>query len=162
MAVDGDSFRALMRQFPAGVTIVTFDDGDTLGGLTVSSFCSLSMDPPLVLVCIDHDVASHDAIARAGTFGVSVCTTDQGQLALDFANPEQDKQALLEATPHSLADGGAPLLDGCVATMACSVVAAHEAGDHTIYVGQVKSGTVDESREPLAYCRSGLGSFTPA
>ena len=162
MAVDGDTFRALMRQFPAGVTIVTFDDKGTLGGLAVSSFCSLSMEPPLVLVCIDREVVSHDAIARAGTFGVSVCAADQWQLAQDFANPKQDKQALLEATPHSLTDGGAPLLDGCVATMACSVVVAHEAGDHTIYVGQVESGVVDESREPLAYCRSGSGSFTPA
>ena len=162
MVVDGDTFRALMRQFPAGVTIVTFDDDGMLGGLTVSSFCSLSMEPPLVLVCIDNGVASHDAIARAGTFGVSICAVDQGQLAWDFANPKQDKQALLEATPHSLADGDAPLLDDCVATMTCSVVAAHEAGDHTIYVGQIESGVVDESREPLAYCRSGLGSFTPA
>jgi len=97
MAVDGDTFRALMRQFPAGVTIVTFDDDGTLGGLTVSSFCSLSLEPPLVLVCIDRGVASHDAIARAGKFGVSVCAADQGGLAWDFANPEKDKQALLEA-----------------------------------------------------------------
>ena len=162
MVVDSDTFRALMRQFPAGVTIVAFDDDGMLGGLTVSSFCSLSMEPPLVLVCIDNGVASHDAIARAGTFGGSICAVDQGQLAWDFANPKQDKQALLEATPHSLADGGAPLLDDCVATMTCSVVAAHEAGDHTIYVGQIESGAVDEAREPLAYCRSGLGSFTPA
>ncbi|MEC9354491.1 MAG: flavin reductase family protein [Candidatus Thermoplasmatota archaeon] len=84
MVVDGDTFRALMRQFPAGVTIVTFDDDGMLGGLTVSSFCSLSMEPPLVLVCIDNGVASHDAIARAGTFGVSICTVDQGQLAWDL------------------------------------------------------------------------------
>ena len=97
MVVDGDTFRALMRQFPAGVTIVTFDDDGTLGGLTVSSFCSLSLEPPLVLVCIDRGVASHDAIARAGKFGVSVCAADQGGLAWDFANPEKDKQALLEA-----------------------------------------------------------------
>jgi len=161
MAVDGDTFRALMRQFPAGVTIVTFNDDGTRGGLTVSSFCSLSLEPPLVLVCIDRGVASHDAIARAGKFGVSVCAADQGGLAGDFANPEKDKQALLEATPHSLAST-VPLLDDCVATMACRVVAAHEAGDHTIYVGQVESGTADESRKPLAYCRAGLGSFSPA
>lgn len=161
MAVEGDIFRALMRQFPAGVTIVTFDDGGTLGGLTVSSFCSLSLEPPLVLVCIDRGVASHDAIARAGKFGVSVCSAEQGGLAWDFANPQKEKQALLEATPHSLADG-VPLLEGCVATMSCRVVGTHAAGDHTIYVGQVESGTVDESREPLVYCRSGLGSFTPA
>ena len=77
MVVDGDTFRALMRQFPAGVTIVTFDDKGTLGGLAVSSFCSLSMEPPLVLVCIDREVVSHDAIARAGKFGVSVCAADQ-------------------------------------------------------------------------------------
>jgi flavin reductase (DIM6/NTAB) family NADH-FMN oxidoreductase RutF len=73
MAVSNDLFKELMRRFAAGVTLVTFNENGKLGGLTVSSFCSLSMDPPLVLICIDREVASHESLEKTATFGVNIC-----------------------------------------------------------------------------------------
>ncbi len=87
MTVSNDLFRELMRRFAAGVTLVTFSENGKLGGLTVSSFCSLSMDPPLVLICIDREVASHKSLEKTATLGVYSCNSEQGKIALDFANP---------------------------------------------------------------------------
>ena len=94
MSASNDLFKELMRRFAAGVTLVTFNENGKLGGLTVSSFCSLSMDPPLVLICIDRKVASHESLEKTATFGVNICNSEQGKIAWDFANPKIDKNEL--------------------------------------------------------------------
>ena len=91
MAVDNELFKELMRRFAAGVTLVTFNENNKFGGLTVSSFCSLSMNPPLVLICIDRKIVSQDSLENADTFGVNICNSEQGKLACDFANSKIDK-----------------------------------------------------------------------
>ena len=103
-----------MRRFAAGVTLVTFNENGKLGGLTVSSFCSLSMDPPLVLICIDRKVASHKSLEKTSTFGVNICNSEQGKVAWDFANPKVDKNELVNSLPHQITDKGTPLLEGCL------------------------------------------------
>ena len=94
MSASNDLFKELMRRFAAGVTLVTFNENDKFGGLTVSSFCSLSMNPPLVLICIDRKVASHKSLEKTATFGVNICNSEQGKLAWDFANSNVDKNEL--------------------------------------------------------------------
>jgi len=161
MAASNDLFKELMRRFAAGVTLVTFNEIKKFGGLTVSSFCSLSMDPPLVLICIDRKIASHESLEKTDVFGVNICNSEQGKLAWDFASSKIDKNELIKSLPHTLTKLGTPLLEGCLATMECKITQKHDGGDHTIFVGQVEEGKFDENAEPLVYYGSGLGEFKP-
>jgi 3-hydroxy-9,10-secoandrosta-1,3,5(10)-triene-9,17-dione monooxygenase reductase component len=161
MVASNDLFKELMRRFTAGVTLVTFNENKKFGGLTVSSFCSLSMDPPLVLICIDRKIVSHDSLEKTDTFGVNICNSEQGKLAWDFANSEIDKNELIKSLPHTLTKLGTPLLEGCLATMECKITQKYDGGDHTIFIGQVEEGKIDENAEPLVYYGSGLGEFKP-
>ncbi|OIR17926.1 MAG: hypothetical protein BEU04_04785 [Marine Group III euryarchaeote CG-Bathy1] len=161
MVASNDLFKELMRRFAAGVTLVTFNENEKFGGLTVSSFCSLSMDPPLVLICIDRKIASHESLEKTDTFGVNICNSEQGKIAWDFANSNIDKNELIKSLPHTLTELGTPLLEGCLAAMECKITQKYDGGDHTIFIGQVEEGTYDENAEPLVYYGSGLGEFKP-
>jgi len=161
MAVDNDLFKELMRRFAAGVTLVTFNENNKFGGLTVSSFCSLSMNPPLVLICIDRKIVSHESLKNSDTFGINICNSGQGKLAWDFANSNIDKNELIKSLPHTLTDSGTPLLDECLASMECKITEKHEGGDHTIFIGQIENGNFDDNSDPLIYYGSGLGEFKP-
>jgi flavin reductase (DIM6/NTAB) family NADH-FMN oxidoreductase RutF len=161
MAVDNDLFKELMRRFAAGVTLVTFNENDKFGGLTVSSFCSLSMNPPLVLICIDRKIVSHESLKNSDTFGINICNSEQGKLAWDFANSKVDKNELIKSLPHTLTDLGTPLLKDSLASMECKITERHDGGDHTIFIGQVENGNFDENAKPLIYYGSGLGEFNP-
>ena len=149
MVASNDLFKELMRRFAAGVTLVTFNENGKFGGLTVSSFCSLSMDPPLVLICIDRKIASHESLEKTATFGVNICNSEQGKIAWDFANSNIDKNELIKSLPHTLTELGTPLLEGCLAAMECKITQKYDGGDHTIFIGQVEEGTYDENAEPL-------------
>ena len=161
MPVSDETFKELMKRFAAGVTLVTFNEKNTFGGLTVSSFCSLSMTPPLVLICIDRNIASHDSLKKISNFGVNICTSKQGKLAWDFANSNIDKNELIKSLNPDITDNGTPLLKDCLASMDCTIKEKYEGGDHTIFVGQIESGNFDENAEPMVYYSSGLGKFTP-
>tara|TARA_B100001123_G_scaffold286646_1_gene319516 strand:- start:1240 stop:1728 length:489 start_codon:yes stop_codon:yes gene_type:complete len=159
MTVDDELFKGLMRKFAAGVTLVTFNDNGKFGGLTVSSFCSLSMKPPLILICIDKKVASHESLEKCPTFGVNICNSEQGKLAWDFANPKVDKNNLVKSLETKMTKNGTPLLEGCLASMECKTTEKYDGGDHTIFVGRIEDGSYDENAEPLVYYGSGLGEF---
>ena len=161
MSISDDLFKELMRRFAAGVTLVTFNENGKFGGLTVSSFCSLSMDPPLVLICIDKKISSHNSLKNTPNFGVNICNSEQGKLAWDFANSKIDKNELINSLPHTTTDSGTPLLDESLASMDCRITERYDGGDHSIFVGQIESGNFDEKAEPLVYYSSGLGEFKP-
>ena len=147
MSASNDLFKELMRRFAAGVTLVTFNENNKFGGLTVSSFCSLSMNPPLVLICIDRKIVSHESLEKTATFGVNICNSGQGKLAWDFANSNVDKNELIHSLPHTITDSGTPLLDGCLASMECKITEMYDGGDHTIFVGQVEDVNFDENSD---------------
>lgn len=159
MSISNDLFKELMKRFAAGVTLVTFSENEKFGGLTVSSFCSLSMNPPLVLICIDKKVASHQSLINGDHFGVNICSSEQGKLAWDFASSKINKDELIRSLPHTTTDSGTPLLDNALASMDCKITEKYEGGDHTIFVGLIKEGKFDKNAEPLVYYSSGLGEF---
>ena len=137
MPVDEGSFRLVLSQFATGVTVVlTRDAAGAPAGLTVSAFSSVSLHPPLVLVCVGHHSDAHDPLAQSGIFGVSVLAASQQEVSRRFAwrGPEKFDGFVLE---HG--ETGALLVPGAVAHLECAVVAAHQAGDHTIFVGEVKA-----------------------
>jgi flavin reductase (DIM6/NTAB) family NADH-FMN oxidoreductase RutF len=151
MPIDDAQFKAAMSHFASGVTIVTTEHDGKPYGMTVASFASLSLRPPLVLVCIEKSVKTHDALADAGVFGVSVLGADQGELSNRFASRVEDK---FDGVPVRRGELGVPLIEGAITTLECKVMERLPGGDHTIVVGEVVDARTREGA-PLLYFRSG-------
>jgi flavin reductase (DIM6/NTAB) family NADH-FMN oxidoreductase RutF len=148
MSLDSRSFRRALGQFATGVTVMTTRDAaGRPQGLTVSSFCSVSLNPPLVLACVDQRSEVNPGLLTSGLFGVSVLAEDQEEMSRRFAAAGEAKFLDL---PLLTGSGGVPLLPGALAHLECRVASAHPAGDHTIYVGEVLSLRVSPGR-PLLY-----------
>lgn len=118
-------------------------------GLTVSSFASVSLDPPLVLVCIDRKAQTHAALRQSGHFAVNVLATGQEELSRRFASNRTDK---FDGVAHRRGRMGQPLIEGALAILECTTVDAREHGDHTVFVGRVDDVQTTMA-EPLLYFR---------
>jgi flavin reductase (DIM6/NTAB) family NADH-FMN oxidoreductase RutF len=151
MPVDDAAFKLAMSHFASGVTVVTTEHEGRPYGMTVASFASLSLHPPLVLVCIEKNVKSHDAIAAAGKFGVSILDRAQAEISGRFASKIDDKFAGVDVVRGEL---GVPLINGAICRLACRVHAQLPGGDHSIFVGEVIDVETQEG-VPLIYYRSG-------
>lgn len=147
MAVEAAEFKKAMSRFASGVTVVTVEHDGIRSGLTVSAFCSLSLEPPLVLICIDRQVKSYDAIVAAGHFAVNVLAEDQQEVSNRFASRVEDKFDGVATSRGTLGD---PMIDGALAVVECRIVDRLPGGDHTILVGEVESGRVGDAA-PLLY-----------
>ncbi|MBK9710750.1 MAG: flavin reductase family protein [Kouleothrix sp.] len=151
MPIDESRFRQAMGYFASGVTVVTTASQGELYGMTVSSFTSLSLQPPLVLICVDKSVPTHDAIAAAGCYVVNVLEKRQEHLSRRFAVSGNDKFKGIAWHSGQL---GLPVLEGVLAVIECRLHNTLDGGDHTIYVGQVVDTEVLEGT-PLLYYRRG-------
>ena len=156
MPISGDDFRAALSCWASGVSIVTTRAGERVHGMTVSAFSSVSLDPPLVLVCADKSSDTLAVIEAGGVFAVNVLGSGQEELSNRFASKKDEhlRFAGLDWKPAPVT--GAPLLPDAMATLDCRVVAGHEAGDHVIYVGQVEAVQAETPLEgagsgPLVY-----------
>jgi flavin reductase (DIM6/NTAB) family NADH-FMN oxidoreductase RutF len=148
--VDPTAFRHALGCFPSGVAVLTVRDASGADhGMTVSAFCSLSLEPPLVLACIGHDATIAGAVAAANCFGVSVLADDQASLSRRFAEPDADRFDGVDLVRGAL---GVALVGGALAHLECRIAARHEAGDHTIVVGEVTGARADAGRA-LVYFR---------
>lgn len=150
MPIDEAAFKLAMSHFASGVTVVTTEHGGKPFGMTVASFASLSLRPPLVLICIEKTVKTHDAIAGSGKFGVSILSADQGEISGRFASRADDKFAGVKIERGQL---GVPLIGGALTTLECSVYDQLPGGDHTIFIGEVIHARTIEGN-PLLYFRS--------
>jgi flavin reductase (DIM6/NTAB) family NADH-FMN oxidoreductase RutF len=152
-SIDSATFRRALGHFPSGVTVVTVRGADGRDyGMTVSAFSSLSLRPPLVLVCIGDDATIAGAVDAAGHFAVNVLADDQEPLARRFADTDADR---FDGVDVSRGEGGVALLPGAVAQLQCAVVARHRGGDHTIVVGEVLAATASDGGRALVYERGG-------
>lgn len=154
MAPEPHDFRKAMGSFAAGVTVVTTCHEGRLVGTTVSAFSSVSMDPPLVMVCLKRDSRTLAALSQARTFCVNILSVEQGDLAHRFARSGADDRFALTAVEAGVC--GAPVLAGVAAAVECELHAAHDGGDHEILVGRVLRVVVDEAKVPLVYVRGGF------
>lgn len=153
MAVTAVEFRKALRHWTSGVTILTSRLGSRVHGMTVSAFTSVSLHPPLVLVCAEMTSETNSLIAEAGVFAANILGADQVALATRFAS-KQDEFRRFEGLSWREGPTGSPWLPGCLAQLDCRVVAAHDAGDHVIYVGEVEATEITH-RRPLVYFESG-------
>jgi flavin reductase ActVB len=154
--VDAAAFRDAMARFPAGVAIVTTRDEDgTPYGFTASSFCSVSLDPPLVLVCLARTASSYPVFARSRDFAVSMLRAHHVPLAHRFASKTDDKFGHGDFV-HT--ERGRTVLTGASAVVECLVHSRHEAGDHMIMVGRVDAVMVGHKGTPTVYFDRGFGT----
>ena len=159
MSVDPQTFRRTLGSFASGVTIITTSDPQTNNphGVTVSAFSSVSLDPPLVLFCLDNRSSAHTIIRTNGHFGVNILGQDQTDLSNLFASKAEDKW---QKVTYTTAAHGIPVLSGTAAHLECQVVHAYDGGDHTIFVGQVLFAASDDTVSPLLYCRGSYAKLT--
>jgi len=150
MSIDDAQFKLALSHFASGVTIVTTEHEGTDYGLTVASFASLSLSPPLVLVCISKSSSSHEPIAASGKFGVSILASDQEAVSGRFASRGGDKFAGLDVRRGTL---GLPLVGNALATLECRVRDQVVGGDHSIFIGEVVDTQTREGA-PLLYFRA--------
>ena len=146
--ISPDDFRRVLSHFASGVTIVTTSDGEQRPtGLTASAFCSVSLDPPLILICVDHKSQSYPHLRESGRFAINILHQGHEQLSRRFASSRLDK---FDGVAFKLGTLGVPLIDEALAHLECRTVSAHVEGDHTIFVGRVEGIGVGEG-EPLLY-----------
>jgi flavin reductase (DIM6/NTAB) family NADH-FMN oxidoreductase RutF len=150
MAIDQELFREIMSAFPTGVAIVTAGTAEPKG-LTLSAFSPVSLDPPLVLVCIDKTSNTLPAIQSGGGFTVNLLRAGREELAQRFASKAEDKFAGLRWERPAIEEAGPILVDDTVAHVCCKVYSSLEAGDHWIFVGSVDAGERDATEVPLIY-----------
>ena len=155
MPIAAEAFRDALRHFPAGVTLVTIRSGAVVHGLTVSAFTSVSPDPPLIAVMIDHVHRAHTLLSAPGAvFAVNLLAAEQRELSDRFAwGPEPERFA---AGRWSVAATGAPVLEDALAWLDCRVHSRHAAGSHELYIGEVLASAVPRpDGPPLIYWNRG-------
>lgn len=152
-ASDAAHLRRVMGRFATGVTIITTRLDNELHGMTANSVTSVSLDPPLVLVCVDKSAETHDMLMKAGVFAVNILGQGQAEIARRFATKELHSQHGLTDVPHTFAVTGSPVIEGCLAYLDCRTVAEHQGGDHTIFVGEIMEAREVKNDEPLLFYR---------
>lgn len=148
----GDEFRRALGAFATGVTVVTTHGDADMYGMTANAFTSVSLDPPLVLVCVISRTRGADTIAANGVFAVNILRNDQEPLSRYFASRDRPvgKAGFAEVT-HTTAVTGSPVLKGAGGFLDCRLVASHEAGDHVIYIGEVVALGTEPDFSPLLF-----------
>ncbi len=151
MTFDPEFLRQAMRSWTTGVTVVTSLFGSTRHGMTVSSFTSLSLHPPQVLVALAQNTRTHDLVTRSGMFGVSILSASQQEIADRFAGRVSDEDNRFEGLETFSLRTGVPLLAGSLAALDCQVVTTLGSGTHTVFVGEVLSVRHFSYEHPLLY-----------
>lgn len=159
MSFDSLAFRRALGCFATGVTVVTARDGSGQNrGITINSLSSVSLEPPLVLYCLDKETPSFDSFREAERFAVNMLRAGQHALSVRFSTAAADKW---DGIDYDLWPGDLPVLRGCLASLACRREAVYEGGDHVIIVGRVEQLAAAGPGEPLIYFQSAYRTIGP-
>jgi len=151
--ISADDFRRVLSHFASGVTIVTTADAEKRPtGLTASAFTSVSLDPPLILVCVAHSAQSYPTLLESGRFAVNFLRLEQQEASRRFATSKIDRFAKFDGVPYRMTELGLPVLTEALAHVECVTVNTHVEGDHTIFVGRIEACGTSEG-DPLLYFR---------
>lgn len=151
MAIHPNTFKQTMSRFASGVTVVTTHYQGEKHGMTASSFCSVSLDPPLVLVCIARHVRSHCFIEKSGVFAVNILGADQVEWGKRFAGMKPEIEDRFTGIKAGVAATDSPILPDTLGWVDCELRYAYAGGDHTIFVGEVIAGGTSDKDKPLLY-----------
>jgi flavin reductase (DIM6/NTAB) family NADH-FMN oxidoreductase RutF len=160
MPVDTDTFKRSLGSWPSGVTIVTSQHGAERLGMTVSAFTSVSLVPPLILVCADKASNTNKLIHASRSFTVNVLGREQSALSNLFADKKREA-IRFDGLDCKSGATGCPRLPGALASLDCTVRDVVDAGDHIVYVGTVEDAIIDAEQEPLVYWRGGYQKLIP-
>ncbi|MGD9630562.1 MAG: flavin reductase family protein [Pyrinomonadaceae bacterium] len=154
MPVSPNEFRSALSRFASGITVVTTkDDSGKFYGITVSAFCSVSLEPPLVLICIEKLSGSHSALLESSRFTVNILAAGDEGLSEHFASILDEK---FEGIAYEVDDHGLPFLPSSIARLECSVFRTLDGGDHSVFLGLVEGVSVhDAETDPLLYFQGG-------
>ena len=158
--MDEDDLRDVLARLPAGVVLVSTRAANAFRGMTATSFSAVSLQPPLVLVCLDRLAAARDAVLEQGSFTASLLSRSQQFLADRFAGRAPTGDPDWRDVAHRLGANGLPIVEGCVAWVECRVDTVHEAGDHDIVVGAVTGGGRGQG-EPLIHWERDYWGLAP-
>jgi flavin reductase (DIM6/NTAB) family NADH-FMN oxidoreductase RutF len=157
--IDADTFRSVLGRFASGVTIVTARDGKGQDhGMTVSAFCSLSLEPPLVLLCVDRAATMYGLMRSHPHIGISILSSSQEAYSRRFADPTSERSERFDGIAYARGSNGAVLLDGALAHLECLAIEHHDAGDHTIIIAEIERAEALDGR-PLLYFRGGYAQL---
>lgn len=153
MGLNPAEFRNAMGTFATGVTIITVDLDGEVHGMTANAFASVSLDPLLVLVCVDHKTRTHAHLHAKKRFGINVLCHDQRAISEFYADPSRTHEGAEQAGARfDRTRQGTPILHGALAYLECRLHSAEEAGDHTIFIAEVEEVVVKEG-DPLLFFR---------
>ena len=156
--IDPGEFRRVLGHFPSGVTVVTAAVDGVASGMTIQSFTSVSLDPPLVAFVPSKDSESWTEMKESDSFCVNILAVDQQDLCMTMASKDEDK---FDGVDWSAGETGSPVLTGSLAWLECRTESVHDAGDHDIVVGRVVVlQAPDDAVEPLLFFKGGFGTFT--
>lgn len=155
---DGDELRAAMRFWATGVSVVTSTDGTLSHGMTVNSFTSVSLDPPIILVSLEQSTRTHKLVEASGVFGVTILSSEQEAVSNRFAGKDSENQDRFAGLDTERLQTGCPFIRGGLAYVDCRVMSTIAAGVNTIFVAQVVAvsyGAEGAENGPLLYYRRG-------
>ena len=161
MSIDAESYRHIIGQFATGVTVVTTAVDGWLHGMTANALTSVSLDPLLLLICVDKQAHAYRQIDTGGRFAVNILTAEQEELSQLFTVSEGPERGRLRGAPYRLGPNGTPVLEGCLAYLECEVADRCQGGDHTIFIGAVAGGEVLREASPLLFYRGGYRRLEP-
>ena len=153
MSLDPQQFRTIIGSFATGVTVITAAAGDELQGMTANAFTSLSLDPLMVLICVDKGSHTHRVLEQGRAFTVNVLASHQEAVSRIFAKKAGPERGSLRGQPFRIGETGAPVLQDCLAYLECRVSEELSGGDHTIFVGEVVDAAVVGEGGPLLFFR---------
>lgn len=160
--VDATAFKQAMRRFASGVCIVAAGDGETRCGITVSAFSSVSAEPPMVLVCLNRQAGAHACLTAAKTYSINILRADQTEEAMIFAGQRGLHGAARFGTGWTQGAQGTPVLTEALHSLVCTPVARHEAGTHTVLIGQVVATVAGNEGDALVNFEGALGAVGKA
>ena len=152
-AIEGATYRAIMRHQAGAVAVIAVGEAGTRRGLTATAVCSLSDDPPTILACIRRTASAHDEIGRVGAFSVNLLASDQQEIAALFSGRTGVQGEDRFQGEWMTMVTGAPVLPNALATLDCRVSEQHSFATHTIFIGSVLDGQVRGEAQPLLYFR---------
>jgi flavin reductase (DIM6/NTAB) family NADH-FMN oxidoreductase RutF len=159
----GRDFRDTVGAFATGVNVITTRGEEHAYGMTANAFTSVSLDPPLVLVCVGLSADGREAIEQNGVFAVNILSADQEPLSRYFASKDRPRgRDAFRDVPHRQAVTGSPIIIGVCGYLDCTLHTSHEAGDHVIFIGEVLALESDTDVSPLCFHGGGYGLLSKA
>jgi flavin reductase (DIM6/NTAB) family NADH-FMN oxidoreductase RutF len=160
MALTRDDYRRLIGCFATGVTIITMARGEEVRGMTANAVTSVSLDPLLLLICVDKRTTTHQFLEEAQAFAVNILAEDQEQVSRALASHDSEDARRLIGYRYHPGQTGSPILDDCLAFVECQVTEVLPGGDHSIFIGRVEAGEVMREVPPLIFFRGKYNRLT--